>query len=354
MFSHVRSAVFSVLAVSTLALFAGVSAAGGGAIDPSRTGQTTGIHDEAGLFKSETVKAVDRELERIESKYHVPILIETVEALHGRAADEVAKENARRLNSRGIYILIDKKDRKFEMIVPPSVSRVIPHQAQTRIRDAFLDRFKKSDFDDGLREGVREIERLLASSKTEATTPSTPSTWPGLEAPGGATLVVRNQVKLTLTGARRIIAGAEGKATAMGLKMNIAIVDDGGHLLAFARMDGARPASGYTAITKATTAATFRQETGPLPKGTTTPDLLLNLSLQNAAAASGGKVTTLLGGVPVLVDGQVIGGVGVGGGSGDQDAEVAKAGVSLFLSEMNPAPKKEEAAAREPETKNAR
>ena len=102
----------------------------------------------------------------------------------------------------------------------------------------------------------------------------------------------------------------------MNLKVNIAVVDDGGHLLAFDRMDGARPASGYTAITKAITAATFRAETGPLPKGTTAPDPLLNLSLQNAAAASGGKLTTLLGGIPVVVDGQVIGGVGVGGGTG--------------------------------------
>ena len=109
--------------------------------------------------------------------------------------------------------------------------------------------------------------------------------------------------------------------------MNIAVVDDGGHLLAFDRMDGARPASGYTAITKATTAATFRAaRPARSPKGATTPDVLLNLSLQNAAAASGGKITTLLGGVPVVVDGQVIGGVGVGGGTGEQDAEVARAG----------------------------
>jgi hypothetical protein len=94
-------------------------------------------------------------------------------------------------------------------------------------------------------------------------------------------------------------------------------------------MDGARPASVYTAMTKAVTAATFRQETGPLPlKGE--PDLLLNLSLQNAASASGGKVTTLKGGIPVIVDGQVIGGLGVGGGSGEQDAEVAKAGLQTL------------------------
>ena len=76
---------------------------------------------------------------------------------------------------------------------------------------------------------------------------------------------MRKQVRLTLEGARRIIAGAEAKADEMRLKVNVAVVDDGGHLLGFDRMDGARPASGYTATTKAVTAATFRQATGPLP-----------------------------------------------------------------------------------------
>ena len=131
-----------------------------------------------------------------------------------------------------------------------------------------------------------------------------------------------------------IILAAKQKGAWLGLKLNISVVDDGGHLLAFARMDGARPASGYTAITKAVTAATFRQPTGPLPPNAE-PDLLLNLSLQNAAAASGGKITTLKGGIPVIVDGQVIGGVGVGGGTGDQDAEVAKAGIQSLLDALS-------------------
>ena len=119
----------------------------------------------------------------------------------------------------------------------------------------------------------------------------------------------------------------------MGLKVNVAVVDDGGHPLAFARMDGARPASGYTALTKAAAAATFRQETGPAPaKGE--PDVLLSLSLPAAAAASGGKGTPLKGGVPIVVDGQVIGAVGCGGGTGEQDAEVAKAGIDALLAEL--------------------
>ncbi|MDB5337917.1 MAG: hypothetical protein JWN70_3536 [Planctomycetaceae bacterium] len=147
-----------------------------------------------------------------------------------------------------------------------------------------------------------------------------------------AAVVTRNRVQLNLAGADLIIAAARVKADAMKLKMNIAVVDDGGHLLAFARMDGARPASGYTALTKATTAATFRQETGPIPKAE--PDMLLSLSLQNAAQASGGKLTTLKGGVPIIVDGQVIGAVGIGGGTGEQDAEVAKLGIQALMDRL--------------------
>jgi glc operon protein GlcG len=160
-------------------------------------------------------------------------------------------------------------------------------------------------------------------------------------APENPPHLVHNQVRLTLAGARAAIAAAEAKAVAMNLKVNIAVVDDGGHLLAFARMDGARPASGYTAITKATTAATFRRETGRVdPSGTDpTAAILLNLSLQNAASASGGKITTLSGGVPILIDSQVVGAVGVGGGTGEQDAEVARAGIAAIR--QSPLPENE-------------
>ena len=145
--------------------------------------------------------------------------------------------------------------------------------------------------------------------------------------------LVRNQARLTLAGAEAALKAARAKAESLGLKVNIAVVDDGGHLLAFARMDGARPASGYTAMTKATTAATFRRETGRLdPEGSDpTAAVLLNLSLQNAANASGGKITTLPGGIPILADGQVVGAVGVGGATGEQDAEIARAAVAGIL-----------------------
>ncbi len=147
--------------------------------------------------------------------------------------------------------------------------------------------------------------------------------------------MLRNQVRLTLSGARVLISAAQEKANLLKLKVNIAVVDDGGHLIAFERMDGARPASGYTAITKATSAATFRQNSGPLPAGAPLPDPLLNLSLQMAASASGGKITSLYGGVPVVVDGQVIGAIGVGGGTGEQDTQVATAGVAALIQKVS-------------------
>lgn len=147
-------------------------------------------------------------------------------------------------------------------------------------------------------------------------------------------LITRDRIKLNLAGAELIIATAKQKAAELKVNANIAVVDDGGHLLAFARMDNARPASVATALTKAAAAATMRQATGPVRRGEAEPDLLLNLSLQNAAAASGGKMTGLFGGMPVVVDGQVIGAIGVGGGTGEQDAEIAKAGIDRLLKDL--------------------
>src|SRR5262249_48939656 len=97
------------------------------------------------------------------------------------------------------------------------------------------------------------------------------------------TLITRNQIKLNLKDAEVVLAAAQEKATAMKVMMNIAIVDDGGHLITFARMDGARPASVNTALTKAVSAATFRQPTGPIP-ASGDPNLLLSLSVPAAAA----------------------------------------------------------------------
>ena len=190
-------------------------------------------------------------------------------------------------------------------------------------------------------EGVAAIKEAVALAKSKNNLPAhepkdeaAPAV-AAADAPRPASaLVVRNQVKLTLEGAKAILDGAEKKAAAMNLKANIAVVDDGGHLIGFVRMNGGRPASVATAITKAVSAATFRQPSGPIPPGAAAPDPILNLSIQNAAAAGGARITSLYGGVPVKVDDQVIGGVGVGGGTGEQDAEIARAGIDAFLKQL--------------------
>jgi glc operon protein GlcG len=299
------------------------------------------VRDEAGMFGPQAVARVRKQIEQIERDYRIPILIETIEALRGQTIDDAATRRARQTAGEGIFILAARRDRRIEVLVSEAFTRLVPDEKRLAIRAAFIEGFKQGNYDEGLERGVQMIEKVLAADKLAGNAPESATSRPDASAPGrgrepgpGSSLVLRNQVRLTLAGARRIIAGAEAKATELGLKMNIAVVDDGGHLLAFERMDGARPASGYTATTKAVTAATFRAPSGPIPAGTSAPDPLLNLSLQNAALASGGKITTLYGGVPVMVDDQVIGGVGVGGGSGEQDASVARAGIDAFLADL--------------------
>ncbi len=139
-------------------------------------------------------------------------------------------------------------------------------------------------------------------------------------------LVVRYATRLTLEGARAVLAAAEQRAAQMNCPMNIAIVDDGGHLLAFARMDGAKPASIRIALTKARGAALRRQPTGA-PGEPDRPNVLLGLGL---AVAGMGEQTPIRGGFPLVVDEQVIGAIGVSAGTEDQDVEVAQAGVAAL------------------------
>jgi glc operon protein GlcG len=145
-------------------------------------------------------------------------------------------------------------------------------------------------------------------------------------------LISSGRLELNQAGAELILKRSQEQAKSMELKVNIAVVDFGGHLMAFVRMDGARPGSGVTAQTKATAAAIFRMPTGPVPAGIAAADAdpLQNISLQLTAAAGGAKFTSLYGGVPIEIDGQIIGAVGVGGASGQQDAEIARAGISAL------------------------
>ncbi|PXW53552.1 GlcG/HbpS family heme-binding protein [Chelatococcus asaccharovorans] len=132
--------------------------------------------------------------------------------------------------------------------------------------------------------------------------------------------IVRPALKLTHDGALAVMQAALATATAMGAPQCIAIVDEGCNLLAFVRMDGARVLSVESATRKAMTAATTGEPTGHMP-----PEKASAL-----AAATSGRMTNLLGGLPLKVDGQIVGGIGVGSGTGEQDLEVARAAVAAF------------------------
>ena len=132
--------------------------------------------------------------------------------------------------------------------------------------------------------------------------------------------VTKSQTKLTHEGALALLQAAIKKATEMGQPQCIAVVDDGCNLLAFVRMDGARVLSIESAKHKAMTAASIRA-----PTGTTHADVEIKLAL-----ATGGRFTNLKGGLPVVVNGEVIGGIGVGSGTGEQDREVANAALAAF------------------------
>ena len=125
--------------------------------------------------------------------------------------------------------------------------------------------------------------------------------------------LTRPALKLTHDAAWQLVRHAADVATAMGVPQIIAVMDEGCNLLALLRMDGSRVLSLDSAQRKAMTAATTGRPTGGL-----TTEMEARLGL-----ATSGRITNLKGGFPIIVDGQVVGGIGVGSGTGEQDSEVA-------------------------------
>lgn len=135
--------------------------------------------------------------------------------------------------------------------------------------------------------------------------------------------VTRNNPKLTLEGAQLVLAAAQARAVEIKVPMDIAVVDDGGHLLAFARMDGAKLSSVEIAIHKAQGAAIRRLPTAAARTGDEV-NVVLSLGL---ALATEGRQIPVRGGLPLLIDGICVGAIGVSNGTEDQDVDVAQAGV---------------------------
>ena len=122
---------------------------------------------------------------------------------------------------------------------------------------------------------------------------------------------------LSLEAANKIIAGAIAEAKANNWLVDIAVVDEGGNLLSFQRMDGALIGSVDAAIGKARTASLFRRSTKVLEEVAKTRPAIVTLP----------NGVLLQGGVPVVVNGQTVGAVGVSGVSSQQDEQIAEAGI---------------------------
>jgi len=128
-----------------------------------------------------------------------------------------------------------------------------------------------------------------------------------------------------LEDARRVIAAAEKEANKIGQPMNIAVADAGGNLVAHVRMDNAWIGSIDISIKKAYTSRAFDIATKDLAENSQSGNQFFGIH-----ASNNGKVMIFAGGIPLKKDGRVVGAIGVSGGSGEQDHQVAEAGASAF------------------------
>jgi glc operon protein GlcG len=129
-------------------------------------------------------------------------------------------------------------------------------------------------------------------------------------------------MSITLDEANRALDAAIAKATEQGTKMNIAVVDAGGRLVAFKRMDGAIWAGVYGSQGKAVASAAFGRDSGVMQERAGSP------IIQGIMVAEGGHMIPSQGAVPITRNGVVIGAIGCGGGTGQEDEDCARAGAA--------------------------
>ena len=137
-----------------------------------------------------------------------------------------------------------------------------------------------------------------------------------------STAQLTSKKALTLEAAKKLAALAESEAMKNKWTMVIVIVDDGGNVMYLERMDNTQIGSIEVAIQKAKTAISFKRPTKTFEERVLTGKIHL-LSLPNAVLVKGG--------IPIVVDGQYLGAIGVSGGASDQDGAVAKAALDTFL-----------------------
>ena len=138
-------------------------------------------------------------------------------------------------------------------------------------------------------------------------------------------MYVTTSERLTMEGAKKMMATAVEQATKVGIAMSIAITDAGGHLILFQRMEGGRFHSVHSSTAKAVCAASNRRMTSA--RGAQGQELDVTHALGLALAAGPERWTAMEGGCPVIVDGECIGGIGIAGGDWATDERIAQAAV---------------------------
>ena len=131
--------------------------------------------------------------------------------------------------------------------------------------------------------------------------------------------------RLSSNEAAKLIEGAEQKATELGIPMCIAVCDESGYLIAFKRMDGAKQLSVRLSDDKAHTSAISKRPTHEYNAENLPGELVFGIH-----TSSGGRFSTVGGGYPVIVHGEVVGAIGVSGGKAAQDMECAAAALNGF------------------------
>jgi len=134
--------------------------------------------------------------------------------------------------------------------------------------------------------------------------------------------------RLTLAGARKIVAAATARAEAAGIAISVVVADAGGHPMLLERMDGGRFHTAHSAAAKAVCAASNRRPTGATGAQGQPLDAIHAIGLALAAGAE--RWTALEGGCPIFVGADCVGGVGVSGGSFELDESIARAAVEAI------------------------
>ncbi|MGI9429594.1 MAG: GlcG/HbpS family heme-binding protein [Bythopirellula sp.] len=132
--------------------------------------------------------------------------------------------------------------------------------------------------------------------------------------------------RLSIEDAKCLTDGARVKAEEIGVPMCIAIVDESGNLVSFERMDGGKTSSVIVAQDKAYTAAAARKATHEYNEVCKPGSLAFGIHTE-----VGGRLSVVGGGLPVIVDGEVVGGIGLSSGTPQQDMDCAQAGIDHFL-----------------------